>query len=65
MVCMLLSGCAHHLCLSSASFTAPFRRSITRVRPSLFPMSVITKFWDGLRSSYTKLVVGELNNYGT
>ncbi|TFJ84295.1 hypothetical protein NSK_004286 [Nannochloropsis salina CCMP1776] len=27
-------------------------------------MSVITKFWDGLRSSYTKLVVGELNNYG-
>ncbi len=28
-------------------------------------MSVVAKIWDGLRASYTKLVVTELNNYGT
>ena len=28
-------------------------------------MSVVAKIWDGLRTSYTRLVVGELNNYGT
>ena len=27
-------------------------------------MSVVAKLWDGLRASYTKLVVAELNNYG-
>ena len=27
-------------------------------------MSVVAKIWDGLRTSYTRLVVGELNNYG-
>jgi len=27
-------------------------------------MSIVTKLWDGLRASYTKLVVAELNNYG-
>jgi len=28
-------------------------------------MSVVAKIWDGLRTSYTRLVVGELNNHGT
>lgn len=27
-------------------------------------MSIVTKLWDGLRASYTKLVVAELNSYG-
>jgi hypothetical protein len=27
-------------------------------------MSLVAKLWDGLRASYTKLVVAELNNYG-
>lgn len=27
-------------------------------------MSIVAKLWDGLRASYTKLVVAELNNYG-
>jgi hypothetical protein len=27
-------------------------------------MSLVTKLWDSLRSSYTKLVVAELNQYG-
>lgn len=28
-------------------------------------MSVVAKIWDSLRTSYTRMVVGELNNYGT
>ncbi|GAB5030435.1 cytochrome b-c1 complex subunit 7-2-like [Nannochloropsis oceanica] len=27
-------------------------------------MSVVAKIWDSLRTSYTRMVVGELNNYG-